>query len=441
MRWEKGRWRGRPVLGWEAWRWRGQLCRGKGSRREVKEGEFLRKKQENHSDNLTDVAEDNTLVRDEAEDNTVRDEAESPAADNLTGETAAFTGGTCSQQIQQRSPADESVPQQLTQTAEPAVAPPAQQQTHSAHSVHVEAEDDFVRAEPESPVDMEALPQAALRSLASDMGVNLKRAFHHTTSDTMDGGSCVRFDEESSGKSGYKRQKTCYGTLLDEIRATYNMLVETEIRISEEDTGGADGTVIELCYNTVSLTADLSAAICASEITMKLLVPADYPQSSPMILGGDGERRNGVPGVVDMAFRRALGLLPEPRSIEGMAKAWDSIVRRSVVQFAHRLGGGMFTTRRFCSPSDWWASELAAGVLQQGRHGLRRRRAGPEVLVTAATAYAELVLGADADNALLDTIVAVLPSADDALHPAEFLCRLLHADVTVGSSAKRQDVP
>jgi hypothetical protein len=216
----------------------------------------------------------------------------------------------------------------------------------------VEAEDDLARAEAESPVDVEALIKrgvnagrslspATLHSLASDMGVNLKRAFRHTTSDS----SCVRFDEESSGKSGYKKQKTCYGTLLEEIRATYNMLVETEIRISEEDTGGADGTVIELCYNAVSLTADLSAAICASEITTKLLVPADYPQSSPMILGGEGGRRNGVPGVVDMAFRRALGLLPEPRSIEGMAKAWDSIVRRSVVQFAHRFGGGMFSTR------------------------------------------------------------------------------------------------
>ncbi|KAM0828728.1 hypothetical protein ACQ4PT_067346 [Festuca glaucescens] len=295
--------------------------------------------QESHSDNLTD----------EAEDNTVRDEAESPVA------VSAFTGGTCSQQIQQQNPADEAIPQ-LTQTVEPAVASPAQQQTHRAHTARVEAEDDLALAEAESPVDMEALIKrgvdagrslspAALRSLASDMGVNLKRAFRHTTSDTMDSSSCVRFDEESSGKSGYKRQKTCYGTLLEEIRATYNMLVETEIRISEEDTGGADGTVIELCYNAVSLTVDLSAAICASEITTKLLVPADYPQSSPMILGGDGERRNGVPGVVDMAFRRALGLLPEPRSIEAMAKAWDSIVRRSVVQFAHRFGGGMFSTR------------------------------------------------------------------------------------------------
>jgi hypothetical protein len=58
------------------------------------------------------------------------------------------------------------------------------------------------------------------------------------------------------------------------------------------------------------------------------------------------------------------------------------------------------------------------------------------VLVAASTAYAELVLGADADRALLETVVAVLPSADDAPLPAEFLCRLLHAAVTVGASTK-----
>ncbi|KAM0832431.1 hypothetical protein ACQ4PT_064903 [Festuca glaucescens] len=73
---------------------------------------------------------------------------------------------------------------------------------------------------------------------------------------------------------------------------------------------------------------------------------------------------------------------------------------------------------------------------EEGRHALRCRRAGPEVLVAAATAYAELVLGADADGALLETVVAVLPSADDAPLPAEFLCHLLHAAVTAEASAK-----
>jgi hypothetical protein len=283
----------------------------------------------------------------EAQDNTVRGEAESLVAANLTGHIA--------EQIQQRHPADDAIPQ-LTQGVEPDGTSPAEQQTHSAHSVHVEAEDDSVRDEAERPVDMEALIKrglgalrslspAALGSLATDMGVNLKRAFPHMTSDTMDDHSYPLVDDESKGKSCYKKQKTQYGTLLDEIRATCSMLADTEITISEDGTGGADGTVIELCYNAASLAPNLKAAVCASELSMKLLIPADYPQSSPVILSSDGEGRMGVPAVVDMAFRRNLGLLPEPRSVEDMARAWDSIVRRCVAQFAHRLGGGPFSRR------------------------------------------------------------------------------------------------
>jgi hypothetical protein len=280
-----------------------------------------------------------------AGDNTVQGEVESPAvAVNLPGDTA--------EQIQQRHPADDVIPQ-ITQSVELAGTSPAQQQTHTAQTVQVEAEDDSVHVEAERPVNMEALIKRgvnalrslsppALHSLASDMGVNLKRAFPHMMPDTMEDNSCPRFIDGSNGENSYKRQKVHDGTLLDEIRATYNMLVKTEIRISEDGTGGADGTLIEFCYNAVSLTPGLQAAICASELSTKLLVPADYPQSSPVILS---EGKTGVPGVVDMAFRRALGLLPEPRSVKEMAKVWDSVVRTSVAQFAHRLGGGPFSRR------------------------------------------------------------------------------------------------
>jgi hypothetical protein len=51
-----------------------------------------------------------------------------------------------------------------------------------------------------------------------------------------------------------------YGALPDEVRATYSMLAETEIRISEEDTAWVDGTVIELSYNAMLLTEGLQGA-------------------------------------------------------------------------------------------------------------------------------------------------------------------------------------
>jgi hypothetical protein len=283
-------------------------------------------------------------LADEAENGEVHRVAEAPVAINLTpvtGDTAPFASGTCCQEIQQEHPTEEEATSQLTQNVDPAGTSPAQQ-----------AEDDSVEAEAETPVAVEAaktpLSMSALRRLASDMGVNLKRAFPHTTtSGTTDGSSCVWFDDEPSGESSCKRRKTQEVSLLDDIRATCSMLVETHIIIiSEDHTGGADGTVIELCYNGVSLGPDLKlrAAIGASEISTKLLVLGDYPRSSPVIHSG-GEQRSGLPGVVDMAFRRALGLLPEPRSIEGMARAWDSVARRAVLQFVYRLTGGTFGSR------------------------------------------------------------------------------------------------
>ncbi|KAM0862780.1 hypothetical protein ACQ4PT_045030 [Festuca glaucescens] len=291
--------------------------------------------QQNHSGHLAGEAENGEVHR----------VAEAPVAINLTPvtrDTAPFAGGTCCQEIQQEHPTEEEATLQLTQNVDPAGTSPAQQ-----------AEDDSVKAEAETPVAVEAaktpLSMAALRRLASDMGVNLKRAFPHTTtSGTMDSSSCVWFEDEPSGESIYKRRKTRDGSLLDDIRATCSMLVETHIIIiSEDDTGGADGTVIELCYNGVSVGPDLKlrAAIGASEISTKLLVPGDYPRSSPVVIHSDGEQRSGLPGVVDMAFRRALSLLPEPRSIEGMARAWDSVARRAVLQFVYRLRGGTFGSR------------------------------------------------------------------------------------------------
>ncbi|KAM0877877.1 hypothetical protein ACQ4PT_023838 [Festuca glaucescens] len=113
------------------------------------------------------------------------------------------------------------------------------------------------------------------------------------------------------------------------------------------------------------------------------------------------------------------------------------VARRAADAVALRICNEvLFPTR---SPPEWWASELAAlspASFHRVVTALRCRRAGPEVLVAAATAYAELVLGADADGALLEAVVAVLPSADDAPLPAEFLCRLLHAAVSAEASAK-----
>ncbi|VAH93141.1 unnamed protein product [Triticum turgidum subsp. durum] len=142
-------------------------------------------------------------------------------------------------------------------------------------------------------------------------------------------------------------------------------------------------------------------------------------------------------------LRTLLNAIAVLRSCEGpllVAAEELGVARRAADAVALRICNEvLFPTR---SPPEWWASELAAlspASFHRVFAALRCRRAGPEVLVAAATAYAELLLAdgkASDHRALLESVVAVLPSANDAPLPAAFLCRLLHDAVTSEASAK-----
>jgi len=122
---------------------------------------------------------------------------------------------------------------------------------------------------------------------------------------------------------------------------------------------------------------------------LKLLVPADYPRSSPMLVCDKGDeqmrwvqaawfskgnsvsltcccpllrcnstccrkRFNAISGTLDVAFRQALCGLPDPMSVLDIAKAWDASVRRAVVEFAQRHGGGTFSSSYGEWARCWW---------------------------------------------------------------------------------------
>lgn len=163
----------------------------------------------------------------------------------------------------------------------------------------------------------------------------------------------------------------------------------------------------------------------------------------------DGGLARRVEEFLEQAGLRTLpSAIAVLRSCEGLLPAAEEldIVQRSADAIALNICNEvLFPTR---SPPEWWTAELAAlspASFHKVVTALRCRRADPEVLVTAATAYAELLLAevladSQADpivhRALLESIVAVLPSTDDAPLPAAFLCRLLHVAVTIEASAK-----
>jgi PAX-interacting protein 1 len=47
----------------------------------------------------------------------------------------------------------------------------------------------------------------------------------------------------------------------------------------------------------------------------------------------------------DVAFRNTIKGIPEPRTIWETIREWDTCVRRAVVEFSQRLGGGTFSSR------------------------------------------------------------------------------------------------
>ncbi|XP_015691358.1 mediator of RNA polymerase II transcription subunit 15a-like [Oryza brachyantha] len=155
------------------------------------------------------------------------------------------------------------------------------------------------------------------------------------------------------------KKKKANDALLHEIETTNRKLVDTVISIADEDEAeetipeNGGGTLIELSYSAVSLTPSLKSHLATSEMPIvtpvKLFVPMDYPRSSPMLVDNDGEDGNtrelsDFSLVVGVAFQRALAELPEPRTIEATARAWDGCVRRFVIEVARRHGGGTFSS-------------------------------------------------------------------------------------------------
>ncbi|CAN6242453.1 unnamed protein product [Urochloa humidicola] len=181
---------------------------------------------------------------------------------------------------------------------------------------------------------------------------------------SMDG-SWMAFDwtipeAEYSAEQGTRRQKiqNAKDTLLDEINSVNVTLLDTFISIADDnETNGIvpsnGGTLIELCYTAISLASDLESLFATSGMSIvmpvKLLVPADYPRSSPMLVCDQGDeqmrkRFSEISGAADVAFRHTLYGLPEPMSVMDMARAWDASVRRAIMEFTQRHGGGTFSS-------------------------------------------------------------------------------------------------
>ncbi|KAM7505198.1 hypothetical protein LguiB_004102 [Lonicera macranthoides] len=175
--------------------------------------------------------------------------------------------------------------------------------------------------------------------------------------------SCLQFDR-STATSKIKRPKIeASSTLLEEIKDINRNLVETTLEV---DSNSADnisragvvlGTIVRCSYSGIGFAElfklHLNSPLMLPNLFVRLLVPDDYPNSSPKVFDelSDGlstlvsENPEDLIENVKVAFGLSLRKLPQPVSLREMARTWDVCARAVFTEFANGMRGKSYSSR------------------------------------------------------------------------------------------------
>ncbi|KAL6988096.1 hypothetical protein U1Q18_013840 [Sarracenia purpurea var. burkii] len=163
---------------------------------------------------------------------------------------------------------------------------------------------------------------------------------------------------ETTATSRIKRPRTDFNyALLEEIKEINLELVETVIDVVlnyTEDTGFGEGTIVRCSSGAVGLSGNLklqSASLRMLPIDpVRFLVPADYPNSSPILLNAWPSGRSEAGELetpsekAKSRFSLSLRKLPQPVSLGVMARTWEFCVHTVLSEFFQSMGGGSFSS-------------------------------------------------------------------------------------------------
>ncbi|KAK2980945.1 hypothetical protein RJ640_025094 [Escallonia rubra] len=145
--------------------------------------------------------------------------------------------------------------------------------------------------------------------------------------------------------------------LLEEINEINQKLVETILDVVSDPfkdadrIGAAQGTIVRCSYRAVAFGETFKQQFASSgmNLLLRLLVPMDYPDSSPVILdefsGGWSENSEDLTEKVKMNFSLSLRKLSQPMLLEEIARTWDTCARAVLTEVAEQRGGVAFTSR------------------------------------------------------------------------------------------------
>ncbi|XP_076910671.1 mediator of RNA polymerase II transcription subunit 15a-like [Bidens hawaiensis] len=165
---------------------------------------------------------------------------------------------------------------------------------------------------------------------------------------------------DSTASSSIKRPRIEYNhALLEEIKEINRGLIDTVVSISEEDVDpaaipkGGDGTMITCSFSAVALGPNLKSQYASAQMSpiqpLRLLVPANYPNCSPILLdkfpAEISKEFEDISTKTKSRFNICLRSLSQPMSLKGIARTWDACAAAVMSEYAQQRGGGTFSSK------------------------------------------------------------------------------------------------
>ncbi|XVE91247.1 hypothetical protein DITRI_Ditri20bG0138500 [Diplodiscus trichospermus] len=171
-------------------------------------------------------------------------------------------------------------------------------------------------------------------------------------------------DLESTATSSVKRPRIeANHALLEEIREINQRLIDTVVDISDEDVDpgaaaaataeGGEGTIVKCSFSAVALSSNLKSQYMSAQMSpiqpLRLLVPTNYPNCSPILLDKFpvevSKEYEDLSVKAKSRFSISLRTLSQPMSLGEIARTWDVCARAVISDHAQQSGGGSFSSK------------------------------------------------------------------------------------------------
>ncbi|KAL6563045.1 hypothetical protein OROHE_005632 [Orobanche hederae] len=216
----------------------------------------------------------------------------------------------------------------------------------------LQARNFFAQDGPSCTKKMRRYTSAVPSNIVSSTG-SVNDGLRHLTGNESDG--------ESTGTSSIKRPRIeTNHALEEELREINQRLIDTVVYISEDVDPtavaageGGEGTIVKCSFGAVALSPNLKSQYASAQMSpiqpLRLLVPNNYPNCSPILLDKFpvevSKEYEDLSIKAKSRFCISLRSLSQPMLLGEIARTWDSCARVVISEYAQRSGGGSFSSK------------------------------------------------------------------------------------------------